>query len=169
MAPDFCRSAPCLDPQPWTMIVLRGGSDRPGSGVDRMPRARWLVIGALLAVGIVGGAINARGPFEAHPSLSYAQFLADFEAGRVGQIAQWRNQLEVTEGSALLGVVVPVTADFPLDLAPARRAGARSSGKSAVTGTTTPSSADPSVTSSWFRHWAICPTRPASKSARNCA
>ena len=88
-----------------------------------MPRTRWLVIGALLAVGIVGGAMNARGPFEAHASLSYAQFLADFEAGRVGQIAQWRNQLEVTEGSALLGVVVPVTADFPLDLAPARRAG----------------------------------------------
>jgi hypothetical protein len=88
-----------------------------------MPRARWLVIGVLLAVGIVGGAINARGPFEAHPSLSYAHFLADFEAGRVGQIAQWRDQLEVTEGSALLGVVVPVTADFPLDLAPAHRAG----------------------------------------------
>jgi hypothetical protein len=88
-----------------------------------MPRTRWLAIGALLAVGIVGGAINARGPFEAHPSPSYAQFLADFEAGRVGQIAQWRDQLEVTEGSELLRVVVPVTADFPLDLAPARRAG----------------------------------------------
>jgi hypothetical protein len=88
-----------------------------------MPRTRWLVIGVLLAVGIVGGAINARGPFEAHPSLSYAQFLADFEAGRVGQIAQWRDQLEVTEGSALLGVVVPVTADFPFGLAPAHRAG----------------------------------------------
>ena len=105
------------------MILLRGGVDRLERGVDRMPRTRWLVIGVLLAVGIVGGAINARGPFEAHPSLSYAQFLADFEAGRIGQIAQWRDQLEVTEESAVLGVVVPVTADFPLDLAQARRAG----------------------------------------------
>ena len=105
------------------MILLRGGVDRPGRGVDRMPRTRWLVIGALLAVGIVGGAINARGPFEAHASLSYAQFLADFEAGRVGQIAQWRDQLEVTEGSELLRVVVPAAADFPFDLAQARRAG----------------------------------------------
>lgn len=88
-----------------------------------MPRARWLVLGALLAVGIAGTAINARGPFEAHPSLPYAQFLADFEARRVGQIAQWRDQLEVTEGSELLSVVVPVTADFPFDLAPAHRVG----------------------------------------------
>ena len=62
-----------------------------------MPRTRWIVIGGVLAVGIIGGALNARGPFAAHPSLAYPQFLADFQAGRVDQMAQWRDQLEVTE------------------------------------------------------------------------
>jgi hypothetical protein len=88
-----------------------------------MPRTGWLVIGAVLAVGILGGAINARGPFGAHPSLSYVQFLADFQAGHVGRIVQWRDQLEVADGSRLLLVVVPADADLGSDLALARRAG----------------------------------------------
>ncbi|MBI2763655.1 MAG: hypothetical protein HYX54_07910 [Chloroflexi bacterium] len=88
-----------------------------------MPRTRWLVVGVLLAVGIVGGVINARGPFAAHPSLPYAEFLADFEAGRVSRIVQWRDQLEITEGSEQYLVVVPPTSNLGFDLGQARRAG----------------------------------------------
>lgn len=88
-----------------------------------MPRTRWIVIGFLLAVAIVGGVINARGPFAAHPSLTYAQFLSDVEAGHFGQIVQWRDQLEVTDGTQLLLVVVPNDADLAGDLAQARESG----------------------------------------------
>ncbi len=87
-----------------------------------MPRTRWMVIGFLLAVGIVGGAINARGPFAEHPSLTYARFLADAEAGRVERIVQWRDQLEVTEGPETILVIVPPGADLAADCARAFRA-----------------------------------------------
>lgn len=85
-----------------------------------MLRRRWLVIAALLAVGILGSAINARGPFESDPPLSYSQFLADLEAGRVEWIAQWRDRLEVTEGSARFVVIVPGDTDLAFDLGQAR-------------------------------------------------
>jgi hypothetical protein len=88
-----------------------------------VPRTRWIVIGFLLAAGICGGVLNARGPFAAHPSLAYPQFLEDFEAGRVEQIVEWRDQLEVTEGSQLLLVDVPPEADLAADLGRARAAG----------------------------------------------
>ena len=51
-----------------------------------MPRARWFVVGFLFAAALVGGVLNERGPFGQHPSLSYTQFLADFQAGDVKQI-----------------------------------------------------------------------------------
>jgi len=81
-----------------------------------MPRTRWIVIGFLLVAGVVGGLINARGPFAAHPSVSYSHYLADVGAGRVEQVVQWRDQLEVTEGSGLLLVAVPPQADVDADL-----------------------------------------------------
>lgn len=88
-----------------------------------MPRARWFVIGFLLVAAVLGGLLNARGPFDAHPAIAYDEFLADFQAGRVEQIVQWRSQLEVTEGATLLSVVVPTDRDLPADLAHARVAG----------------------------------------------
>lgn len=88
-----------------------------------MPRARWFVVGFLLVAALVGGVLNARGPFGAHPSLAYTQFLADFQAGRVERIVQWRDQLEVTESGQLLAVTVPPEKDLVADLAQARQAG----------------------------------------------
>jgi hypothetical protein len=88
-----------------------------------MPRARWFVIGFMLVATLVGGVLNARGPFAAHRSLAYAQLLADFEAGRVERIVQWRDQLEVTESGELLIVTVPPEKDLAVDLAQARLAG----------------------------------------------
>lgn len=88
-----------------------------------MPRTRWIVIAFLLTAGIIGGVMNARGPFADHPSLTYPQFLTDFEAGHVERIVQWHDRLEVTEGSQLLLVVVPAEADLAVDLAKARAAG----------------------------------------------
>ncbi len=60
--------------------------------------------------------INAVGPFAPHPQLSYAAFLADFRAGKVGHISHWRDRLEVTETEALYVVVVPPDRDLSLDL-----------------------------------------------------
>jgi hypothetical protein len=88
-----------------------------------MPRAAWFVVGFLVVGALAGGALNARGPFAAHPRLAYTQFLTDFEAGRVEQIVQWQDQLEVTEGRQLLTVVAPPEADLVGDLARARWAG----------------------------------------------
>ena len=88
-----------------------------------MPRARWFVVGFLVVTALVGGVLNERGPFGQHPSLSYPQFLADFQAGNVGQIVQWRDQLEVTEGDQLLLVTVPPDRDLTADLAQAKLAG----------------------------------------------
>lgn len=88
-----------------------------------MPRARWFIVGFLLIAAVVGGMLNARGPFDAHPALAYDQFLADFQAGNVEQIVQWRDRLEVTEQGALFSVGVPAERDLPADLAQARRAG----------------------------------------------
>ncbi len=88
-----------------------------------MPRARWFVVGLLVVTALVGGVLNERGPFGDHPSLSYPQFLADFEAGNVGQIVQWRDRLEVTEGGQLLLVTVPPDRDLAADLAQAKLAG----------------------------------------------
>jgi hypothetical protein len=81
-----------------------------------MPRTRWIVIGFLLVAGIVGGVINARGPFAAHPAISYPQYLADVGAGRVEQVVRWRDRLEVKEGSGLVLVAVPPQADVDADL-----------------------------------------------------
>lgn len=88
-----------------------------------MPRARWLVLGALSAVVLVGGFVNERGPFDAHPGLAYEQFLEAFDAGRISRIVQWRDQLEVTRDDRLLSVVVPAGRDLASDLAQARRIG----------------------------------------------
>jgi hypothetical protein len=88
-----------------------------------MPHARWFVVGFLLIAAVVGGFLNARGPFDAHPALAYEQFLTDFETGSVGQIVQWRNQLEVTDRGAFRSVVVPADRDLLADLAQARAAG----------------------------------------------
>jgi hypothetical protein len=88
-----------------------------------MPRARWFVVGFLLVAALLGGVVNARGPFGTHASLAYTQFLADFQAGRVEQIVQWRDQLEVTESGQLLAVTVPPETDLAADLAQARQAG----------------------------------------------
>ena len=88
-----------------------------------MPRARWFVLGFLLTAGLVGGVLNERGPFDGHPSLSYTQFLADFQAGDVGQISQWRDRLEVTEADQLLLVTVPPDRDLTADLVRAKLAG----------------------------------------------
>lgn len=88
-----------------------------------MPRARWFVIGFLVVTGLIGGVLNERGPFGEHPSLSYTQFLADFEAGTVHRIVQWRDRLEVTEADQVLLVTVPPDRDLTADLARARLAG----------------------------------------------
>ncbi len=88
-----------------------------------MLRTRWLVIAALLGVAILGSVIDARGPFAAHSSISYPQFLADFEAGRVQEITQWRDRLEITEGPELLLVTVPAGVSLMDDLGQARLRG----------------------------------------------
>jgi hypothetical protein len=88
-----------------------------------MPRTRWLVIGALLVAAVMGTALEARGPFGAHPTVAYDQFLADVQAGKVDRIVQWRDRLEVTERGAPLSVIVPAERDLQADLAQARRAG----------------------------------------------
>jgi hypothetical protein len=88
-----------------------------------MPRARWFIVGFLLIAAVVGGLLSARGPFGQHQALAYDQFLADFEAGRVGQVTQWRDQLEVSEDGALFTVVVPADRDLQSDLGRARVAG----------------------------------------------
>ncbi len=88
-----------------------------------MPRARWFVVGFLVVAALVGGVLNERGPFGNHASLPYSQFLADFQAGDVGQIVQWRDRLEVTEADQLLLVTVPPDRDLAADLAAAKLAG----------------------------------------------
>jgi hypothetical protein len=88
-----------------------------------MSHARWFVIGSLLIAAVIGLLLNARGPFDAHPSLAYDQFLADFQRGSVEQIVQWRNQLEVTHQGALWSVMVPADRALPADLGEARAAG----------------------------------------------
>jgi hypothetical protein len=88
-----------------------------------MPRARWFVVGFLVAGALVGGVVNERGPFDEHPSLSYTQFLVDVQAGDVREIVQWRDRLEVTEAGQLLTVIVPPENDAAAGLAQARLAG----------------------------------------------
>lgn len=88
-----------------------------------MPRARWFVIGFLVMAALIGGVLNERGPFGQHMSMSYTRFLADFQAGDVGQIVQWRDRLEVTELDQLLLVTVPPDRDLTADLAQAKLAG----------------------------------------------
>jgi hypothetical protein len=91
--------------------------------VVEMPRARWSVVGFLLIAAVVGALLNARGPFDSHPPLAYDRFLADFQAGKVVQIVQWRDRLEVIAEGTLRSVVVPAERDLPGDLARARSAG----------------------------------------------
>ncbi len=88
-----------------------------------MLHGRRLLVATITAIVIVGTAINAAGPFHAHPALAYSQLLADFEAGRVEQITQWRNRLEVTARAGTFLAEIPDGADFPLDLTRARVAG----------------------------------------------
>jgi hypothetical protein len=110
-------------------LTGRVGDDPVGAGhtahqeAIEMPRARWFVVGFLLIAAVVGGLLNQRGPFDVHPALAYDQFLVDFQAGRVDQIVQWRDQLEVTDQGALRSVVVPADRDLPADLGQARAAG----------------------------------------------
>jgi hypothetical protein len=103
--------------------IAQGADQTAHREVAEMPRARWLLVAFLLVAAVVGGILNERGPFGAHPGLVYDQFLADFQAGNVDRIVQWRDRLEVTEHGALFTVVMPVERDFPADLAQARRAG----------------------------------------------
>ncbi|MEO5966276.1 MAG: hypothetical protein ABIR11_12480 [Candidatus Limnocylindrales bacterium] len=88
-----------------------------------MSRTRWFVAGPLLFAAVMAGVLNAHGPFDAHPSLGYAPFLADFQAGKVERIVQWRDRLEVTESGVLLAVVVPPERNLDEDLDAARAAG----------------------------------------------
>ena len=85
-----------------------------------MSRGRWLFIAAFIAVSVVGTVINNLGPFAPHPELSYAAFLADYRAGKVPEIAQWRDRLEVSDGGTLNLVVVPADRDLRADLAAGR-------------------------------------------------
>jgi peptidoglycan/LPS O-acetylase OafA/YrhL len=103
--------------------IVSGIQPRRPSKVAKMPRARWFVVGFLVVAAVVGALLNARGPFAAHQPLAYDQFLADFQAGRVEQIATWRDQLEVADQGTLRSVVVPANRDLPADLAAARAAG----------------------------------------------
>jgi len=89
-----------------------------------MPRVRWFVFAFLLVAALAGGILNERGPFDAHPTLSYEQFLGDFAAGRIPRIVQWRDQLEVNRNGQLMTVVVPDGRDLATDLAQARHLGA---------------------------------------------
>jgi hypothetical protein len=88
-----------------------------------MLRARWFVVALLLVTGVVGGLLDARGPFDAHPALAYDQFLSDVEAGNVAQIVRWRDRLEVTDQGVLRSVDVPADRDLQADLGQARVAG----------------------------------------------
>lgn len=85
-----------------------------------MVRTRWFGVGFLVVAAVIGGSLNARGPFDGHPVLAYDEFLADFRAGNVQQIIQWRDQLELTEQGNLLTVLVPAERDVEADLAQAR-------------------------------------------------
>ena len=87
-----------------------------------MPRLRWFVVGFLLIAAVVGGLLNARGPFGDHPPIAYEQVFADYAARRINQISQWRDQLEIVEvDGAVLRAVVPPDRDFTNDFAEARR------------------------------------------------
>jgi hypothetical protein len=86
-------------------------------------RARWFIAGFLLIAAIAGGFLSARGPFDAHPALTYEQFLAEFQAGHVGQITQWGDQLQVTDDGQLRSVAVPPDRDLWADIGAARFAG----------------------------------------------
>ncbi len=88
-----------------------------------MTRSRALLIVAVIAIGVLGGAINARGPFADHPTLTYPQLIADVGAGHVGIVSQWRDRLEVTEGSHVFLVTVPAGADAFLEVSTARLGG----------------------------------------------
>ncbi len=97
--------------------------DACAEGVDQlMSRGRWLFIAALVAISAVGGVISSFGPFAPHPELSYSAFLADYQAGKVPQITQWRDRLEISDGGTLYLVVVPADRDLPTDLAAGRAA-----------------------------------------------
>jgi hypothetical protein len=85
-----------------------------------MLHGRILAIAAIVGILIIGSVINAAGPFGAHPTLAYSQFLADFETGHVEQIVRWRDRLEVAKASELFLVTVPDGADVALDLGQAR-------------------------------------------------
>jgi hypothetical protein len=90
-------------------------------GVE-MPRARWFVVGFLVIAAIVGGLLNARGPFDDHPRIAYDQVFADYAARNIAQITQWRDQLEIVEADGTVHrAVVPPDRDFPSDFAVARR------------------------------------------------
>ena len=82
-----------------------------------------LVVVVLIGFAVLGAAADRIGPFGSRPDLAYTQFLADFEAGHVEQIVQWRDRLEVTEAGEAFQVVVPEATDIRADLAAARAAG----------------------------------------------
>ena len=87
-----------------------------------MPRARWFVVGFLVIAAVVGGMLNARGPFGDHPRIAYDQVFADYAARKVAQISQWRDQLEIVEvDGTVLRAAVPPDRDFTSDFAVARR------------------------------------------------
>ena len=86
-----------------------------------MPRARWLVVGFLMIAVVVGGSLNALGPFDDHPRIAYDQVFADYAARRIDHISQWRDQLEIVEvDGAVLRAVVPPERDFWSDFDEAR-------------------------------------------------
>jgi hypothetical protein len=100
-----------------------GGRAEPPSemGVE-MPRAGWFVVGFLVIAVVVGGLLNARGPFGDHPRIAYDQVFADYAARNIAQITQWRDQLEIVEVDGTVHrAVVPPDRDFPSDFAVARR------------------------------------------------
>ena len=87
-----------------------------------MPRARWFVLAFLLAVAVVGGVLNSRGPFGDHPGIAYDQVFTDYAARKIERISQWRDQLEIVEiDGSVVRAVVPPDRDFERDFDEARR------------------------------------------------
>lgn len=103
--------------------IVWGRTKPPVGRWSKVPRTRWFVAGFLVMAAVVGGVFSARGPFDAHPALAYGPFLMDYQGGKVEQIVQWRDHLEVTVQGVLLTVAVPPDRDLQADLAEARRAG----------------------------------------------
>jgi hypothetical protein len=101
--------------------ITRGAGQAAHREVVEMSRARWFVVGFLLIAAVLGGSLNALGPFGDHPRIAYDQVFADYAARRIDHISQWRDQLEIVEvDGTVLRAVVPPGRDFASDFDVAR-------------------------------------------------